>query len=808
MLPSGPHHSAAASRLYNHELDDELESWSEPAERARLVRPVLKVFHGPLCVDRGFGLGSEFHEVEAPLLALSFEYDAFTIAASDPRTRVFSSHGVGMAALERDPEGEHRARMVLESLGAIELEALEDHAVPPGCAADYLLHVDSDRHSRCAFTAHGLPQLEALGWRVEVDASYPYQVLGEAPPWYAVLEPAAGFEPEAGADATPDWFSLELGVEVGGHRINLLPALLEMLDDDGRERDLLSLHGRAPRYVELPGGGRYVEVPPERFRTLLRVVAELYQGEDGPEAHFPLPRLSALAELDETFQLPGPPLRIEGAEGARRRARALLTDDGAEPASSENSQLQATLRPYQEEALRWLARLRGADCGGVLADDMGLGKTLQTIAHLCNEHAAGRLLRPSLIVCPTSLVGNWARELERFAPHLRVMRYAGRERKALRDRMDGAQVVITSYPVLVRDEDFLLLQSFYYVILDEAQTIKNPRSRATRLCKALTSEQRLCLSGTPIENNLLELWSLFDFINPGLLGSEQQFRHFFASPIEQGRDELRLAALRAQITPYVLRRMKEEVARELPPKTELRRPVELEGPQRELYESIRVAAHSQVRSAIRKRGIGASAITIVDALMRLRQLCCDPRLVRGQAARGVSRSAKYEMLFELLEDQLPRGRRVLIFSQFTSMLALIAQGLEQRGLGYVSLTGSSNHRDRIVASFEGGDVDVFLISLKAGGTGLNLVSADTVVHYDPWWNPAAQDQATDRAYRIGQKKPVFVHNLIVAGSVEERMLALQQRKRHLARSLIGGGSQVMGALEEAEIEHLLAPLDP
>ena len=271
---------------------------------------------------------------------------------------------------------------------------------------------------------------------------------------------------------------------------------------------------------------------------------------------------------------------------------------------------------------------------------------------------------------------------------------------------------------------------------------------------------------------------------------------------------MRLSALRQQVGPFILRRMKDTVAKDLPKKTELVRPVELQGKQRDLYESIRVAAHEQVRSAIKKKGVGASTLTILDALMKLRQLCCDPRLVRGEAARFVRESAKYQMLFEMLEQQLGDGRRILIFSQFTSMLSLIAAGLKERDTGYVSLTGSTPDRDRQVRAFENGDVDVFLISLKAGGTGLNLVSADTVIHYDPWWNPAAQDQATDRAYRIGQTRPVFVYNLIAAGSVEERMMALQKRKRRLAENIIGSGvNRAAPSLNEAEVEHLLSPLE-
>jgi SNF2 family DNA or RNA helicase len=302
-----------------------------------------------------------------------------------------------------------------------------------------------------------------------------------------------------------------------------------------------------------------------------------------------------------------------------------------------------------------------------------------------------------------------------------------------------------------------------------------------------------------------ELWSLFDFLMPGFLGSELTFKSQFRTPIEKGNDDRLLEALRLRVAPFVLRRMKDLVAKDLPSKTILVRPVELAGKQRELYESIRIAAHADVRQAIRQQGIGRSQIAILDALMKLRQVCCDPRLVTVPAAREVKQSAKYKMLIDLVQTQVEEGRRILIFSQFTKMLDLIAEGISRTQIPFVSLTGATRDRQAKCDAFESGQADIFLISLKAGGTGLNLTSADTVIHYDPWWNPAAQAQATDRAYRIGQKKPVFVHNLIVSGSVEERMLQLQQRKQHLADAILSPGGSG-STLSEAELDDLFAPL--
>jgi SNF2 family DNA or RNA helicase len=439
----------------------------------------------------------------------------------------------------------------------------------------------------------------------------------------------------------------------------------------------------------------------------------------------------------------------------------------------------------------------------VLADDMGLGKTLQTITHVLREKQSGRAEHPTLIVMPTSLVGNWRREFKKFAPALEVVAFHGPKRVS--SGLATADVVLTSYPLLVRDLELLKNQPYHLVILDEAQAVKNPRSLAARAVRELNARHRLCLSGTPIENNLEELWSLFDFLMPGFLGDADSFRTQFRVPIERMGNQLRLEALRSAVAPFVLRRMKESVARDLPPKTEIVRPVDLGGEQRELYESIRVAAHGDVRRAIKEKGVQGATIAILDALMKLRQVCCDPRLVTVPSARRVKESAKFDLFFELLATQLGQGRRVLVFSQFTRMLDLLAAGLDERKLPFVELTGATQDRQRAVDRFEGREVDVFLISLKAGGTGLNLTSADTVVHYDPWWNAASQAQATDRAYRIGQTRPVFVYNLIATGSVEERMLQLQQKKSELARSLLGG-SAIKTPLSELEVDDLFAPL--
>ena len=740
-------------------------------------------------------------EDEVPVLLLTFDYGGTEIRASDRRERFFVAQNGGLRSVSRDRAGEARAQCLLESFGAVELSCAEGFLAPDDSHADYLVHTDGNVHAFCSFSAYAVPQLRALGWDVQIRDGYPYRVVSDQAAWYAGLEPGDSDEENEG-----DWFSLELGVEIEGRNVNLLPALVELLDDCSDSEGLESLLRMPTRFRVLPiGDGQYLPVPPERLRSLLKVVLELYRGDRLESGAFCVPgsRGAVVADLDAAFASTGSELSWRGDLDAYARGRSLAAPPPVAPRPTQG--LKAALRPYQAEGVAWLQHLREHEAGGILADDMGLGKTLQTIAHLVVEKESGRMTKPSLVVVPKSLLGNWQRELQKFAPGLRVCPLAGSRRAEKMKDIERSDVVITTYPLLVRDLAVMSEREYHYLILDEAQAIKNPKSLSCGAVKALKAEHRVCLTGTPVENHLGELWSLFDFLMPGFLGDNERFRVKYRTPIERGGNQAVLESLRHVVAPFILRRMKEHVARELPPKTQIVRPIELEGDQRELYESIRVAAHGEVRNLIRKKGIAGSTILILDALMKLRQVCCDPRLVSSSAAGEVQSSAKYQMFFDLLELQLSQGRKILVFSQFTRMLALLSAGLNERGISFAEITGATQNRERQVDRFQGGEVDVFLISLKAGGTGLNLTRADTVVHYDPWWNAAAQSQATDRAYRIGQTQPVFVYDLIVSGSVEERMLRLQQRKSELSRTLLGGAG-TPSALSEDDVEDLFAPL--
>jgi superfamily II DNA or RNA helicase len=735
--------------------------------------PCARLWAGPVVLLRSEGLKTAEIEQVMPLIDLFFDCGGERIKA-------------------RDFGGGAEARALLERLGAVEIEHA-DVLPPVDAEPDYVI-LGEETRDFCAFTASAVPKLRAMGWHVDIDPAYPFRVI-RAPdaPILASVAPHA---------KKSDWFTLQLGIEIDGHKFDLVPIVLDILSEANEDDDLRAIERRVRvRSCVRVSATEHVLLPQDRLLALLRALIELHQGvrPKGNIIAFPASRAPILAKLEQSL---GRDMILRDPAHVMDEARAVLEQP---PEVEPPPTLQATLRPYQRAGVSYLQHL-GKIGAGVLADDMGLGKTLQTITHLVIEKHEGRLGAPALVVCPTSLAWNWSREVAKFAPHLKVTVFRGAQRRKLWPEVLSSDIVVTTYPVLVRDRKRFEKMKISWLVLDEAQTIKNVRSLAHDAVRSLDADKRLALTGTPIENDLGELWALFDLLKPGLLGTEDAFRRFFRTPIETRGDVERLGVLRDRVAPYLLRRTKGEVARDLPPKTEMIRPVELRGRQRELYEHIRVAAHAEVRRVIRKKGLAASTIPILDALMKLRQVCCDPRLVAMDAARGVTESAKYDALFELLDAQLPRGRRVLVFSQFVSMLALIARGLSERRIAYALLTGQTRDRKSVCDAFERGEQSVMLISLKAGGTGLNLVSADTVVHYDPWWNPAAEAQATDRAHRIGQTQPVFVHKLCATGSVEERVMALQRRKRWLASALLGDAVP-SESFSETDVDTLFAPLD-
>ena len=457
------------------------------------------------------------------------------------------------------------------------------------------------------------------------------------------------------------------------------------------------------------------------------------------------------------------------------------------------------LRKYQRDGYRWLRTLDGYGMGGILADDMGLGKTVQVLSYLLAKKEGGQTL-PSLIVCPASLVLNWEEECRKFTPQLTCVAVDGdaAHRAGLAKQWGQADIVVTSYDLLRRDEELYGQQSFYACILDEAQAIKNHSTQKYKAVCQVKSQVRFALTGTPVENRLGELWSIFSFLMPGYLPPYKTFCARFEKPIVQEEDQNAVRRLNQLTGPFILRRMKAEVLQELPPKTENIHRIELEPQQRKLYLAAVVDAREKLRAAKPEDKMAVFAV-----LMRLRQICCDPRLVGDNWTGG---SAKLDACMELVTAAVEGGHRILLFSQFTSMLELLAKRLDEAGVSHFTLQGSTPKpvRAELVRRFNNGEAGVFLISLRAGGTGLNLTAADIVIHYDPWWNVAAQNQATDRAYRIGQKNPVQVYKLIAQDTIEEKIVELQAAKQTLAETVTGSAD---GAILSMKPEELLQLLD-
>ncbi|MEX0448833.1 DEAD/DEAH box helicase [Spiribacter sp. 221] len=716
-----------------------------------------------------------------------FEYAGHYVSAETSGVALSVFEAGELRDYQRNARAESRARQRLAQAGLHPAGAMAEGRLVPGHTRDWR-----------KFVAEDVPALRADGWRVAIEPCFPWR-LAEVERWQAEAERM----PEQ-----PGWFSFALTIEVDGERHALMPLLLALIRDNPAAMSPAYLDAIDPAsslLVDL-GDGRLVPVPARRLVPLLKGLTELYDPAarlyDG-RLMLPLGRSNVLDAVDEAE---GHALHWVGDADLRRLGRELNRLDPQAGVATPRG-LHGVLRPYQREGVAWLQRLARLELGGVLADDMGLGKTLQVISHLLLEKESGRARAPSLVVVPTSLLFNWAREAEKFAPGLRVLQLHGPQRHAGYARLAEYDLVLTTYSLLVRDIERLRAQSWHLLVLDEAQAVKNPRAQAARAVRTLEARQRLSLTGTPLENHLGELWSQFDFVAPGLLGNAAAFKRVYRRPIEQEGDDSRLEALRERVAPFLLRRTKQAIASDLPAKTEIPLYAELAGAQRDLYEQLRIAQAPRVREALARPGEPQNRVRILDALLKLREVCCDPRLIR-EASVGGSSSAKLDLLLELIDDLRQAGRRVLVFSQFTRMLALIETALEARGLTWAKLTGETRDREAQVARFQAGEVPIFLISLKAGGTGLNLTAADTVIHYDPWWNPAVTRQATDRAHRIGQDQPVFVYHLLTRDTVEDRIMALQRDKAALGERLLGdAGTAGADVLDTDTVERLFQPLD-
>jgi len=745
--------------------------------------------------------------VELPTVVLRFVYDGQEVAENDPAPRLVA--GGELVTILRDRGWETASLARLSEAGALRVRDLGIHR--PNAAmsrCDFVFaegeHVPgaaalSDIRSAIDFAFRVVPDLRAEGWEIVETPKWPYRLSEETASLSVETRREAG-EAFQGAD----WFSLGFQVEIGDRPVDVAPLITAFLQQARGawetlpdEATLAGHLARRPIYLDRGRQG-YVALDLSPLAPLLHLFLT-HHAELGA-LH---PSDAAIARLAEEA-LAGSSVRFADKAGIlplARSLRALAETPGIEAPEG----LVATLRGYQAFGAAWMARLLEQGFGGVLADDMGLGKTVQTLALLQARRNAGAQ-GPALLIVPTSLLHGWQAQAAQFTPNLRLAVLHGSARSSLREEALEADLVVTTYPLLSRDRDWLAGRDWPLVILDEAQVLKNPASQMARTLREIPARGRLALTGTPLENSLQDLWTLVDWINPGLLGDRKRFQTLFRTPIEKHGDAAAQARLRRRLRPFLLRRTKEEVAAELPPKTEILERVDLPKPQQMLYETVRSAMDARVREAIAARGIAAARITVLDALLKLRQVCCDPALVKSAAARAVTDSAKRARLLELLGELVAEGRRVLVFSQFVEMLRLIEADLAEAGIRSLSLTGSTAKRGDVLEAFARGDAPVFLLSLKAGGVGLTLTEADTVILYDPWWNPAVERQAMDRTHRIGQTKPVFVHRLVAAGTVEEKILDMQARKQALADALFDDGDASGELLDEATLQDLFAPL--
>jgi superfamily II DNA or RNA helicase len=750
------------------------------------------------------------HAVE--LAGVSFDYDGVSINVDSSVTLV-PMPGGDVIHIRRRYDAEKKRLLELRKTGLQKVPTSRVFA--SRLLPDTMLGLpDADAWS--AFVNDAVPELVSKGWRVTMAPEFRYNVIE--------IDAIDGTAHQAG----DGWFDLEMGIRIGERNVRLEPLLADLFRRDRRWLGgaLEAIADDEPIELKTEENKR-LRLRADRLKPVVRVLVDLFDSlggtlADGAPLRVPSVDAGRLQALSDTGRW-----QFRGDDSIRQLAERLQ----AGPRLREvpvPAALRAQLRAYQQQGLNWMQYLREQGLAGVLADDMGLGKTVQTLAHILAEKEAGRLDKPALIVVPTTLVHNWREEARRFAPELKVLVLNGPQRKERFEQIGEHELILTTYALLWRDQKVLAEHQYHLLILDEAQYVKNATTKAAQAIRGLSARHRLCLTGTPLENHLGELWSQFDFLLPGFLGSQKDFTRRWRNPIEKNNDGVRRSLLARRIRPFMLRRRKDEVAKELPAKTTIVCSVDLEGAQRDLYETVRTAMQEKVRAAVSAQGLARSHIIVLDALLKLRQVCCDPRLVRmlrtaqniGEVDEGSSaptarasdktekgvRSAKLDLLLSMLPELIDEGRRVLLFSQFTGMLALIAQALDEAAIPYVILTGDTTDRVTPVQRFQQGEVPLFLISLKAGGVGLNLTAADTVIHYDPWWNPAAENQATDRAHRLGQDKPVFVYKLIAAGSIEEKIVELQEQKAGLADSILSEDAAGAAKFSDDDLDALFAPM--
>lgn len=771
-----------------------------------LPPPLRMLYEGPVRVGRS--AVPRFLQTELPLLAkhltvqTDVSLDLFTIDPGTPSFRVAirgspasiaatlyaEYEGVSLVAGKQDaaghfahPDPDDLLRFTVRNLPAesIGLARLAEIGLR-GTQGDQIEPLVGIREV-LNFLGRDLPALRRAGWKIDLEGRVHemFESSEFVTPVVRVSEGNAG-----------RWFDVSFDFEDGQGG---------QLTSADVQRALL----KGESYIEK--GGRTILLDSGAVSAMNEIFTDCAAGEGSRPGSFRLDGIYASYVKASLDALDG--VDVEAAptwiDSARRQNRELATAPVEIP-----DELSGILRGYQKDGVQWLRFLEANGFAGILADEMGLGKTLQTLVWLsmtrAQTDAAGK---PSLIVCPTSLVENWREEAIKFTPRLRVTTVSGSARHEKWAEVAGSDLVVTSYALLRRDIEQWVGHEFACVILDEAQHIKNRSTQNAIAAKRIKARHRLVLTGTPIENSVSDLWSIMDFLMPGYMGSHDSFRANYEQPIARGDREAEVAQsrLRRKLHPFLMRRLKRDVATDLPPKIEKLALCTLSPDQQTVYKELLEASRRRVFDMVMKQGFQKSRMEILKTLLRLRQVCCHLDLLKLQGLESKQPSAKMDLFFELMDEALDGGHRVLVFSQFTSMLAILRAELDHRKIAYCYLDGATQERLKVVHEFNTNrKIPIFLISLKAGGTGLNLTGADIVIHYDPWWNPAVEDQATDRAYRIGQKRTVYSMKLITRGTVEEKVLEMQKRKKAVIDATLETDEQVMGTMTWDDVQELLS----
>ncbi len=712
------------------------------------LQPVKRLYlsdeSGELLIELWFGYG----DVEVPFDPNSAAITVHRLGAGWTLERIRRKLAMENAAYEEVPSAFHG----LKRSGA---------EYPPNC---FMLRAQVDPID---FLIRHVPRLTSAG----------FEIYGEEKLKAARVnrkQPSLSLNVSSGID----WFDVQAVVMFGDAEASL-------------KEIQAALRGKT-RYVKL-ADGTIGEIPEDwirRYRHLFGFGERIDGGFRLSHHHISL--IDSLLSEEEEHQTD---------EAFRSRRKQLLEFEGINSVPLPAG-FRGELRPYQKAGYDWLHFLHAYRFGGCLADDMGLGKTVETLVFLLSLKESGHAQRPSLLVLPRSLLVNWQRETARFTPGLTTHLHFGKDRHEGKFRFDGFDLVMTTYGTMLRDIQKLKAYQFHYAILDESQAIKNPLAKTSKAARLLESDHRLVLTGTPVQNSTFELWSQFSFLNPGLLGSLDYFKEAFGKPIEQKQDKAASELLRRMVFPFILRRTKEQVAPELPPRTERVVFTDMEPAQRKFYIKTRDYYRALLVGMIDEKGMDNARMKVLEGLLRLRQISNHPKLVKKDF-RG--ESAKFGLLLETLETLSSEGHKALVFSQFVQMLKLVRAEMDAREIPYVYMDGRTRKRQERVDTFQNSpDIPFFLISLKAGGVGLNLTAADYVIHIDPWWNPAVEIQATDRTHRIGQDKPVFVYKLITRDTVEEKILLLQEKKKILVDQLITTESSFFKSLTREDVDGLFS----